>query len=430
VRTLGAGFNRLWSASIASSLADGVGRTAIPLIATTLTRDPLLISAVTAVAFLPWLLFGLPAGLLIDRVDRRVAMAAANGLRVLMALVVAVAITTDTLSIWLLYACILVWGMGETVFDTGTNAVLPSAVSDRAQANHGLEKANGRIEGAQVVVDTFIGSPISGVLFAVAIAIPVWTTAGGFLVSAVLALFLPACVARAARDVDAAPPMHRGVRRLVHEARESLQFVAHHRQLRGLLVLTTVAGGMLAFGQASEFLFFLDTMGVPAAMLGFVIAAIGVGALLGAVTATWVIARLGRAKVMWGATMLAGVALALVGVAPNLPVALVSYAASAFCIATWNVPWSALRQELIPGAMLGRTIGFMRSVTWGAIPVATILGGFVARVDLRLPFVIGGAAIIAAVLAGTRVLLSIDRAGSHQATNPRRTDPAPLQPGR
>lgn len=58
---MSAGFNRLWTSAIASNLADGIGRTAVPLIATTLTRDPALIAGLSAVTFLPWLLFGIPA---------------------------------------------------------------------------------------------------------------------------------------------------------------------------------------------------------------------------------------------------------------------------------------------------------------------------------------------------------------------------------
>jgi MFS family permease len=167
---------------------------------------------------------------------------------------------------------------------------------------------------------------------------------------------------------------------------------------------------MLAFGQASEFLFFLDTMAVQPALLGFVMAAIGAGALTGALTASHLVARWGRGRVMLGATLLAGVTLAVVGLSPNLPFAIAAYAVSALCISVWNVPWSTLRQQLIPAVMLGRTIGFMRSVTWGAIPVATIAGGFAARVDLRLPFMIGGSGVVIAVLIASRLLLSIDAA--------------------
>ena len=77
---LGADFGKLWTAAAFSNLADGVGRVAVPLIATTLTRDPLAIAAIGALAFVPWLVFGLPAGMIVDRYDRRRIMALANAL--------------------------------------------------------------------------------------------------------------------------------------------------------------------------------------------------------------------------------------------------------------------------------------------------------------------------------------------------------------
>ena len=74
---LGRDFGKLWTAAAFSNLADGLGRMAVPLIATTLTNDPLAISVIAALAFLPWLVFGLPAGMIVDRFDRRVVMAIA-----------------------------------------------------------------------------------------------------------------------------------------------------------------------------------------------------------------------------------------------------------------------------------------------------------------------------------------------------------------
>lgn len=403
---LGPVFGRLWSAAILGNLADGIGRTAIPLIATTMTHDPFLISGITAVSFLPWLLFGLPAGILLDRVDRRVAMAAANGLRVAMALAVAIALTTGTLTIWLLYACILLWGIGETVFDTGTNAVIPSTVPRR-----GLERANGRIQGAQLVLETFIGSPISGLMFAAAIALPVWSTAAGFAASGILALLLPASIAYAARDTNSGGNASvGGMRRIVGDARESLTFLWHHRLLRSLVLLTTCVGAMLSFGQASEVLYFLQTQSVPPALFGAVTAVIGAGALCGSLSASALVRVFGRGRVMASATLMGGVGLALVGLAPGLVTALIAYALSALAISVWNVPWASVRQELIPGHLLGRTIGFIRSMTWGVIPIATMLGGLVARIDLRLPFLIGGIAVGVGAVCGWRVLRSVDAA--------------------
>lgn len=71
---LGGAFWQLFGSSAASNLADGVSRAVVPLLAASLTRDPLLISAVTSLSFLPWLLFALPAGTLVDRSDRRRVM--------------------------------------------------------------------------------------------------------------------------------------------------------------------------------------------------------------------------------------------------------------------------------------------------------------------------------------------------------------------
>ena len=98
---LGRDFSKLWTASAFSNLADGIGRTAVPLIATTLTRDPLIIGALGALSFLPWLVFGLPAGMLVDRFDRRWIMAIANTIRGGVALVLAVMTVTGTLGAWL-----------------------------------------------------------------------------------------------------------------------------------------------------------------------------------------------------------------------------------------------------------------------------------------------------------------------------------------
>lgn len=97
--------------------------------------------------------------------------------------------------------------------------------------------------------------------------------------------------------------------------------------------------------------------------------------------------------------------MAAVGIAPNLVTAMISYAAFAACVNIWNVPWGALRQTIIPNRLFGRVLGIIRSVTWGVMPVATLLGGLVAREDLRLPLIIGAGVQLVATLAWSRVIL-------------------------
>ncbi|NEN06555.1 MFS transporter [Diaminobutyricibacter tongyongensis] len=395
---LSPGFNRLWSSAIASNLADGIGRTAVPLIATTLTRDPALIAGLTAVTFLPWLIFGIPAGMLLDRVDRRVAMAVANTLRFAVAALLSVLIATGGLTIWWLYACVLLFGMGETVFDNATTTVVPSLVT-RDQ----LDRANGRMQSAEIVVQNFIATPIAGFLFAVAIGLPIWLTGSGFLVAGLLALAIPAAAARgysAARsetgEVETPRPAFGAV----------VSFLIHQRFLRNMIVLTSVTASALAFAQGSVVLLLLQTFAVPPAAIGVVTAAVGVGALIGALTASIFVERFGRGRVMFSAVLVSGAGLLGVGVTSNVFIAITAYAIGAFGVAVWNVPWGALRQAIVPSDMLGRAMGIIRTIGWGLTPIATVLGGFVARIDLRLPFVIGGGLVVVLALIATRLLLS------------------------
>jgi len=391
---LGRDFTKLWSASVASNLADGLGRTAVPLIATTLTTDPVLISGISALAFVPWLLFGVLSGVIVDRVDRRWAMAIANGLRVLAALAIALLIMSGTITIWWLYGAVLIFGLAETVYDNATIAILPSVVP-----KGGLERANSRMQAADGVVQNFVATPIAGVLFAAAIVLPVWSTAAGYFVAGGLALLLPLSAARA--FTAAGPAQGAGA-----DVREAVGFLLHHRFLRNLIVTTSLAAFMLTLAQATSILFFLQTLDVPVVAFGFVTAGIGVGAVLGSILASVFVEKFGRGWVMFGGMLMCGVTLALTGLAPNVWVGVVLYALSAFGVSGWNVAYGAMRQELIPGPLLGRTIGVIRTITWGLFPVAAVLGGFISRIDLRLPFIVGGAVSVIIVLLAARLLLS------------------------
>ena len=417
---LGRDFGKLWTAAAFSNLADGAGRTAVPLIATTLTHDPLAISVIGALAFLPWLVFGLPAGMIVDRFDRRVVMAVANGIRGAVALALAVVTVTGNLSIWLLFAGVLVFGLGETLFDNATNAAIPGVVR-RPQ----LDRANGWMQTAQVTIDSFIASPIAGVLFAVSLALPLWTGAVGYLVPIVLALLLPLSAARPLRDpatvVDKdAPDVESATAApapvaapAAVPAREAFRYLLHQRYLRSMVLFTSFVGCTFAFAQAVTILFFLDTLQVAPAAIGFVTAGIGIGALIGSLISARLVGRFGRGPVMLAAHITAGVSLLLTGLAPEVLTAVAAYALLACAVSVWNVPWGALRQQIVPPHLFGRVLGLIRMVTWGLFPIATLIGGFVARVDLRMPFLIAGALSLGAtVVAGRMLIVGTRRAGA------------------
>ena len=419
---LGRDFGKLWTAAAFSNLADGLGRVAVPLIATTLTRDPLAISAITALAFLPWLVFGLPAGMLVDRFDRRWIMAIANGIRGLAAVGLAVLTVSGALDIWWLFAGVLVFGLGETLFDNATNAIMPAVVKRPA-----LDRANGWMQAAQITIDSFISSPIGGVLFAISLALPLWVGAAGYLIPIVLAVMLPLSAARPLRDAratsvraeaavaagdplaaseeaaetDAAAPASSNV-----SARDAFVYLWNHRFLRSMVIFTSIVGSAFAFAQAPVYLYFLDVQHVPAAAIGVVTAGIGLGGLAGSLVASSLVAKFGRGPVMLGANVVAAISLAAVWAAPEAITGTIAYGLMAAAVSVWNVPWGALRQTIVPGHIFGRVLGITRTFTWGIFPFATLLGGWVARIDLRLPFLIAAGVTLVATLFAIRLLLS------------------------
>lgn len=123
--SLGTAFNRLWSASLASNIADGLFKTAVPLLATTITKDPIQIAALGAIVMLPWLLFAIPIGTIVDRVDRRKALAFANAVRLLGGALLTTSIIGGWVSIWVLYLVAFVVGAAEVLYDTTAQALIP-----------------------------------------------------------------------------------------------------------------------------------------------------------------------------------------------------------------------------------------------------------------------------------------------------------------
>ncbi len=137
--------------------------------------------------------------------------------------------------------------------------------------------------------------------------------------------------------------------------------------------------------------------------------------MIGSLIASGLVSRFGRGPVMLTANLCGGLGLALVGFAPDVVTAVLAYAFGAFAISIWNVPWGALRQQIVPPRLFGRVLGIIRMLTWGLFPIATILGGWVARASLELPFVIGGTvSMIAAIVASRLIVVGTRRAGAEQ----------------
>ena len=172
-RGLGPDFAKLWTANAVSNLGDGVTLVAGPLLAASLTRDPRLVAGLAVAQRLPWLLFSLVSGALVDRLDRRLLMVRVDAARCVAVGLLGVAVLADAASLPLLYVVFFALGTAETLFDNAAVSILP-AVVPRAQ----LARANGRLLGAQMVANELVAPPLGGLLFAAAAAVPFLLDAG------------------------------------------------------------------------------------------------------------------------------------------------------------------------------------------------------------------------------------------------------------
>lgn len=405
VRGLGPAFTNLFIASVASNLGDGIARTAIPLLAARLTDDALLIGGVAAMAMLPWLVCAIPAGILVDRIDRRTAMAMSNTVRGMLAALLLVLSAGGTLTIVWLYVIIFLYGACETVYDGATRAVVPSIVG-----KVDLPRANSRIEASELVVQNFAAGPFTSALFAVSVLIPLGVNAIAFVIAAVLALLLPRIASGRQHAAASASITGRAEAPWYRQFVDGYRFITRSRMLVTLWLVSTVGGMAFAIAMSSFVLFVLGPLGVPEAWFGVFMLTGAVGGIIGTFLAAPLKKRLGAGLTMALAIVIGDASLILVGVWPNVWVTGAVMALTSATIIIWNVLVMSLRQSIIPGHLLGRVHGTWRTLLWGATPIGSVIGGFIGRIDLALPFIVGGAFSLVVTLVYFRFLTGLPNA--------------------
>ena len=383
---LGPAYWRLWWASAVSTTGDGVLVAALPLLAVTITRNPLMISLVTAAEFLPWLLLSLPAGVLVDRHDRATLMWRAQVLQGSVIAVLAVLVLLHWTDIAVLAVAAFGLGVGEVVFGNASQSVLPQLV--RAEQ---LPEANGNQYAVQTIGQEFAGPPLGSVLFTAAAAVPFGLSAATFAGSAALLARLPK------HPPDTVPD---GTVR--SRVAEGLRWLLGNRLLRVVAVVLGVSTFCNAMGMATLVLLVTETLKVSSRFYGILLAAAAVGSVLGGLLNPRVTRRLGQVPSLVIAMGAVSVIYVGIGLAPNAPVLAVLEVGNGFMVTMWNIVTVTLRQRIVPNEMLGRVNSAYRMAGWGLMPVGAVAGGLVAHVaGLRAPYVIAG------VLCGITTLVAL-----------------------
>ncbi|WSJ46382.1 MFS transporter [Streptomyces sp. NBC_01317] len=386
------GFGRLWSAAVVSRFGDALRTAAMPLLATTLTDDPLLIASVTACGYLPWLLFGLLGGAVADRVDQRRAMWGVDLLRGVLMAAFAVAVALGHASVALLITLAFVLTTFQTLFDNAATALLPSLVPPGA-----LGSANARLMTGQQIAGTFLAAPLVPVLLLGGASLPYAADAATYGVAALLIASL--------RAEPAVRPARKAGSTLRAEMAEGLRVLWHDRTLRGLCVATTLCN--IGMGALIATLVLHVTGWLDAGDAGYALAVAGYGAgsVLGGLLARRLAERTGRIRaVLLAGTVQTGVLVALATVR-ELWVAVVCLAVFGLCGMVWNVNQTTLVQERSPAPALGRISAAFRTLAVAGAPLGALLGGAAAAGwGLNTPALVAAALFVPAVASLARLI--------------------------
>ncbi|MFI9120745.1 MFS transporter [Streptomyces bikiniensis] len=359
------GFGRLWAAAVVSRFGDSLRTAALPLLAASLTDDPLLIASVTACGFLPWLLFGLLGGAVADRVDQRRAMRAVDLVRAALMGAFAVAVALGHAGIALLLVLAFALTTLQTLFDNAATALLPAVVPAGA-----LASANARLMTGQQLAGGLLAAPLVPVLLLAGPAVPYGANAATYVLAALL-------VASLRTGAPGRPPRPAGST-LRAEIAEGIAALRADRTLRWLCAATTLCN--IGMGVLLATLVVHVTDGLRAGNGGYAAAltAYAAGGVAGGFLARRIAERTGRVR----AVLLAGTVqtgcLVLAGTVPLLAASIGALAVFGLMGTVWNVQLTTLTQERSPDGMLGRVAAAFRTLAVAGAPLGALLGGAAA----------------------------------------------------
>lgn len=406
------GFARLLVAWFTAQSADGMRFAALPLLAYFTDKSPAAVGGVAAATSLPWLLIALPAGLVVDRLDPAKVIAYANLARSFSAVLVVVAIATDSVSIVLLAAVGFALTAAETFTDSAAQSLLVQMVPTEQ-----LERANARFVSTENVGFDLVGPLSAGALFTLAHWAPFVVSALAFGVASGVVVTLtgsrpspvsPQVNVSTSGGGPAAEPQtggpkkagFQGIRSLV---RGAFGVVFADPVLRSLVITVAVLAAAVAAIEGVLVIYATGPLGLKAALFPTLLAAYSLGLLASAPFAARAVRRFGSGGVMLSSIGAVGILLMVLGIFPTAPVAWVCFVVMGAALGFWNILSATRRQRRTPRQFTAAVSSAFRTIAWGAVPLGAALGGVGAEHwgVARVFFVAGVVVLIlGAVMAG------------------------------
>jgi MFS family permease len=378
-------FRVLLTSQAVSALGDAVSFTALPLLVLALTGSGLMMGIVGALSMLPDLFFGMVAGALADRSDRKRMMFLADLGRALLTALIPLSVLLGGPTMAVILVVTAPMSVLRTLFLAGYTASVPILVG-RDQ----LARANSIFE-AVYSFGFIVGPAVAGFLAA--------TIGPGMTLAIDAASFALSSLALGLMRRDLRAPADRRQSSLVADIREGIEFIVHHPVLRSMILYWGLVSIALAPLVAALTVHVTRDLGQDATILGLVLTAYGIGTVVGALLT----ARIGRRSVapfLLGGTLTTGILLAVVSGVDQIPILLGAAAITGSAQSVVLVTYLSARSNLSPDALLGRVGSTARTISLGLQPIGMLVGGvLIDLTDGSTTVAVMGLALIALTAA-------------------------------
>lgn len=386
-RRLGTSFRWLMASSWTSNLGDGIGLAAGPLLVVSQTDEPGLVALAALMIWLPPLVFGLPAGALADRLDRRLLVVTVDLVRVAVLALLAVAVLTGVVSIVLVLVALFALGTAEVFADSAAGTLLPMVV-DRDD----LGIANARLQAGFLTLNQLAGPPLGAALFAAGHAVPF--VAQGVLVGFGAVLVTRVAVGHHRPDGPTGTRMH-------EEIVEGFRWVWHHAAVRTLVLTILVFNVTFGAAWSVLVLYATERIGLGEVGFGLMTTVSGVGGLLGTASYGWITRRVSLGDLMRIGLVIETLTHLALALATSPYVALPVFFVFGAHAVVWGTTSTTVRQRAVPTELQGR-VGAVNVVgVYAGLVVGAGVGGVLAQhggVTAPFWFAFGGSAVFLLLL--------------------------------
>ena len=401
-RPFGRDFRLYFTSQVVSQIGTSFTQFALPLLVYKLTGSPTNLAITTAATFVPYLLFGLVLGAVVDRVDRRRMMAGVDLARAAVIAVLPILELAGQLEVEHIYAVAFVQSTLGILFECGEFAAVPSLVpaDDLVTANGWIMATNsaGAVLGPVLAGLLLAAVPVVGLLF---------VDGATFLVSALALLSIRGSFNRGDAEQPKAASTGSRVRGVFRDVAEGLRYVLGHPVLRTISVMMALIN-FISVSQATQLVVFAKVeLSATDTEVGILYAAGSAGVVVIGLVAGAIRRRLSFAVTALGALVVSGLALAAMGVVVWYPATLVLWAAASGFGLLLNINTGSLRQAIVPPHLFGRVISIAGVLAWSAIPLGALAGAWAIEATDDVALVYVGMGLLTAAIAAAFALSPI-----------------------